>query len=172
MGKGGRPHLATPETCAKIVALVQAGNYIETAAAAAGVVKSTVYSWLKRGAREKRRVAKSPRCKIRKRELPFVEFSNAVERAQGESESADVMLIAKASEKHWQAAAWRLERKFSKRWGRKDSLAHTGGGKKDTPIKVQHEHGLTDDQADLIKRKVFGMNDEPDDETETSDTNE
>ncbi|NLJ75865.1 MAG: hypothetical protein GX325_01220, partial [Peptococcaceae bacterium] len=52
----------------KIVTAIRAGNYIETAAAYAGIHKSTLYDWLKRGEREKQRVAKNPRYRIKKDE--------------------------------------------------------------------------------------------------------
>lgn len=106
--KGGRPTKLNPELQEKICQAIRAGNYIETAAAYAGVNKSTLYDWLKRGGR-----AKSGKYK---------EFSNAVEKALAEAEVRDVFIIGKAAEENWQAAAWRLERKFPERWGRKERL--------------------------------------------------
>lgn len=124
-----RPTKLTLETQNKIIVAIKAGNYIETAAAYAGINKSTLYDWLKRGEREKQRVEKNPRYKIRKKERPFVGFSNAVEKALAEAEIRDVALIAKAAEEQWHAAAWRLERKFPDRWGRRKldvDVKHSG----------------------------------------------
>jgi len=118
MNKGGRPTKLTRELQEEICRVIRAGNYIETAAAYAGINKSTLYDWLKRGAREKERLRNNPRAKVRKSEQPYVEFSNAVEKALADSEVRDVMIIGKAAEENWQAAAWRLERKFKERWGR------------------------------------------------------
>ena len=124
---GGRPTKLNIDTHNKIISAIRAGNYIETAAAYAGIDKSTLYDWLKRGEREKQRVAQNPRYKIRKSEEPYVEFSNAVEKALAEAEVRDVAIIAKAAEEQWQAAAWRLERKFPDRWGRKKlDIEHSG----------------------------------------------
>jgi len=106
----GRPTKLTPELQRKITDAIRAGNYMETAAAYAGIHKDTLYAWLKRGARDK-----SPKS-------PYRQFSDAVEKALAEAEVRDVALIAKAAEKEWQAAAWRLERKFPDRWGRKDRV--------------------------------------------------
>lgn len=119
MGKGGRPTKLTPELQDEICKVIRSGNYIETAAAFAGINKTTLYDWMKRGAREKERIEKNPRAKIRKTEEPFVEFSNAIEKALAHAEIRDVAIIGKAAEENWQAAAWRLERKFPERWGRK-----------------------------------------------------
>lgn len=124
---GGRPTKLNIDTHNKIISVIRAGNYIETAAAYAGIDKSTLYDWLKRGEREKQRVAQNPRCNIRKSEKPYVEFSNAVEKALAEAEVRDVAIIDKAAEDQWQAAAWRLERKFPDRWGRKRlDVEHSG----------------------------------------------
>lgn len=124
---GGRPTKLNIDTHNKIISAIRAGNYIETAAAYAGIDKSTLYDWLKRGEREKQRVAQNPRYNIRKSEKPYVEFSNAVEKALAEAEVRDVAIIAKAAEEQWQAAAWRLERKFPDRWGRKRlDIEHSG----------------------------------------------
>ncbi len=117
-----RPTKLNFDTHNKIITAIRAGNYIETAAAYAGVNKSTLYEWLKRGEREKQRVAENSRYRIRKSEKPYVEFSNAVEKALAEAEIRDVAIIAKAAKEQWQAAAWRLERKFPDRWGRKDKV--------------------------------------------------
>lgn len=103
--KPGRPEKLTPELQQKIVDAIRMGAYIETAAAYAGINKSTLYDWMRRGAR-----AKSGKYK---------EFSNAIEKALAESEMRDLAVIAKASRENWQAAAWRLERKFPDRWGRR-----------------------------------------------------
>lgn len=104
----GRPLKLTEDLQRKIVEAIRAGNYIETAAAYAGVNKSTIYDWLKRGARGDG--------------AEFVSFSNAVEKALAEAEMRDVLIIGNAAKENWQAAAWRLERKFPERWGRKDRM--------------------------------------------------
>jgi len=45
-----------------------------------------------------------------------------------ESEVWALQVITKAAaEGNWQAAAWRLERKHPKRWGRQDKVEHTVG---------------------------------------------
>lgn len=118
----GRPTKLTSEVQHRIVQAIQAGNYMETAAAYAGINKTTLYDWLRRGAREKERLEKNSRARMRKAEAPYVKFSNAVEKALAEAEMRDVMIIGKAAAEQWQAAAWRLERKFPQRWGRRVAI--------------------------------------------------
>lgn len=114
----GRPTILTEELQKRITDVIRAGNYIETAAAYAGINKTTLYDWMKRGAAEQKRVHETGR-KPQKKELPFLEFSNAVEKALAESEIRDVTRIGDASRSDWKAAAWRLERKFPQKWGKK-----------------------------------------------------
>lgn len=111
---GGRPTKLNDALIVKICDAIRGGNYIEVAAAYAGINKDTLYRWLKMGARSKRQT-------IHRR------FSDAVEKALADSEVRDVLLIANAAKTQWQAAAWRLERKNFKRWGRKDRVELTGG---------------------------------------------
>ena len=101
----GRPTKIGPEVTERILMMIRAGNYLETAAAHAGIAKVTLFDWLRRGGRESSGV--------------YREFRDAVDKALADAEIHDVLLIGKACEKQWQAAAWRLERKFPGRWGRK-----------------------------------------------------
>jgi transposase len=101
----GRPTKLTPEVQKRIIDALRAGNYVETAAAYAGIGRQTLYDWLHRGAKEGKGA--------------YHEFHEAVEKALAESEVRDVALIAKAAEAQWQAAAWRLERRAPERWGKR-----------------------------------------------------
>ena len=104
----GRPKLE-PATTQRVVDLIRAGNYLEVAATAAGIHRSTLYRWMRHGRDQKR-------GRYRK-------FLSQVEKAQAEAESRDVALIAKAASEDWRAAAWRLERKAPRRYGPRVQLA-------------------------------------------------
>jgi transposase len=142
---GGRPTKLTPDIQVKIVDALKMGNYIETAAALAGINKTSIYEWLKRGARELERVENNPNARIRKEEEPFVKFSNAVQKAQAESEQRDLLIIAKAGQTDWKASAWRLERKYPQRWGRKERL--------DFEAKVTQEN--INREETIIEQRIF-----------------
>src|SRR5690554_1753534 len=154
-----RPTKLTPKLQDEILKVIRSGNYIETACAYVGINKSTFYDWLKRGAREKDRLAKNPRAKVRKSEKPYVDFSNAVEKALAHAEIRDVAIIGKAAEENWQAAAWRLERKFTERWGRKEKYALEHTGKDGGPIETSHTEqidlsNLTDKELEQLERII------------------
>ena len=103
-----RPKL-DPAVTQRIVDLMRAGNFIDVAATAAGVHRTTLHRWLRLGREQKR-------GKYRK-------FAEAVDRAQAESESRDVALIAKAASEDWRASAWRLERKAPRRYGQRVQIS-------------------------------------------------
>jgi len=105
------------EKIKQIVEAVRAGNFIETAAAFAGLSKQTLYNWLKEGMRERDRRENGEKPD-RTKDM-YVKFSIDIEQAMAEAEMRDVEIITKAAEQQWQAAAWRLERKYPDRWGRK-----------------------------------------------------
>lgn len=121
LNRGAGETLWTQELQDRIVGLIRAGNYAEVAARACGIAKKTFYDWLQRGGRG---------------EEPFTGLAHAVEDATAQAEARDVAQIGKASEQHWQAAAWRLERKNPKRWGRKDGLEITGNEEKPVAVTV------------------------------------
>ena len=100
-----------PELQNRIITYIKAGSYIETAEAAAGICKDTLYDWLRRGANG---------------EEPFGGFSDAVQRALAEAEIRDLARIDKAAEMQWQAAAWKLERRNPRMWGRREYQELTG----------------------------------------------
>lgn len=99
----GRPTSLTPEVAEIIVDAMRAGNFLETAAALAGVSVSSVRNWIRAGNHDT-----TPK---------LAEFAKDVRQARAQAEIADLNHIRK--DPSWQAAAWRLERRHPKRWGRR-----------------------------------------------------
>jgi hypothetical protein len=104
---GGRPTKLTPERQTMIVDAIRGGVPPETAAAYAGIDESTFYRWLRRGRGE------DP-------EPLYATFAAEVQTALAEWEIRDVLLIGDAARGDWRAAAWRLERRLPKRYGRRE----------------------------------------------------
>ncbi len=132
----GRPKLE-PATTQRVVELIRAGNYLEVAATAAGIHRSTLYRWMRHGRDQKR-------GRYRK-------FLNQVEKAQAEAESRDVALIAKAASEDWRAAAWRLERKAPRRYGPGVQLAVQ---QELDAVLGRLEKGLPPDQYDKVLQLI------------------
>lgn len=95
--RGGVPTKRTPENLQKIVQAIKLGATYELAAAYAGMHYDTFNEWRK----------------------DDPDFSEAIKQAEGQ---AAVLLLAKieqaATDGNWQAAAWKLERRYPKMYGR------------------------------------------------------
>lgn len=149
--RAGAPAKLTTELHERIISLVRGGNYVETAAQASGITPGTLHDWIKRGGRNDPADGGI-----------YPKFSKAIEKAVGESEARDVLTIGKAAERQWQAAAWRLERKNFKKWGRKDHVEIAGD--QDKPLRTRHEisvrlQRLSDEELETLaalQRKALG----------------
>ena len=102
----------TPAVQKKITDAIAGGNYNVVAAQFAGIGQSTFYLWLEQGEN-----AQSGKKR---------EFWEAVKDAEARAETRNVLLIERAADTQWQAAAWMLERKHYDRWGRKERHELTG----------------------------------------------
>jgi transposase len=95
----------TDELAARLVQLVKAGNYLETAATSCGVEPPVLLRWLALG--------HDPSSQGRFRRL-----REQVDAARADAEARNVAIIATAARDHWQAAAWLLERQYPDKWAR------------------------------------------------------
>lgn len=128
----GRPTKFTEEVRAKILLAVRGGNYIETAAAYAGINKDTFYNWMN--------IAESPDAP-----KEYSEFYDAIKEARAMAEVRSVALIGDAANGGaWQAAAWYLERSYPARFGR-TRIEVTGADS--GPVRVEVD-------ADALEAKV------------------
>jgi hypothetical protein len=116
--KLGRQTKLTKDLQARIVQVLEAGNYIEAACDYVGIGISTYHQWIERG--EKR--GSRPSDQI------YVEFVDAVKRARSQAEILSVARIRKAAQDgEWTADAWYLERSHPERWGRHvNKVEHSG----------------------------------------------
>lgn len=139
--KVGRPTDFTPELGEEIAKFVAAGNYIEVAAVAAGIARSTFFKWFRQGVRD-RRAGKDTELAV---------FSDAIKTAEARAEARDVVTIGTAARRQWQAAAWRLERKYPKRWARTER--HEVSGRDGGPVDmraVRDYSALSEDQLEAL----------------------
>lgn len=137
----GRPTKFTPDRTQKIIDALRGGNYRSTACQYAGINYQTFLNWLT--------IAKGPDAPPE-----YVDFLEAVEKAEADAEVARVALIAKASQDvmdedgelvakgSWQAAAWHLERSHPERWGRREASKVEISGPDGGPISVQAALGV------------------------------
>jgi len=131
--KMGRRTKLTPDLQDRLLGLIRQGNYIDTACKLVGLDRTVIYDWLKRGSKD------DP-------EEPYTSFALAFWEAEGEAEKNVLAIIDKAAAVDWKAAAWKIERRWPERWGRKDRLQAEVTGKDGAEIKVSF-----DDISDAMK---------------------
>jgi hypothetical protein len=108
-----RPTKYTPETVQKLTQAIELGATYELACNYAGIEYSTFSKW-----------------KLNKPELV-----DAVRLAEGKAAVKWLAKIEAAAADHWQAAAWKLERRYPQDYGRTvQEQQHTG--KDGTPFEI------------------------------------
>jgi hypothetical protein len=147
---GRRPGL-TEEIQKNICDALTQGNYQDDAARYAGIAESTYYKWISRGMDERNRVEDGGKPDTK--EVMYVEFVEAVEKARANASVRNVMLVQRAAQDHWQAAAWWLERSFPKKWGRKERHEVTGVDGESIQVSVSSAQLEAKVQSILTKRK-------------------
>jgi len=105
-----------------IVKLLEAGNTIEDTMGYLGLSERSYYIWKKAG---RKLEIKIERGEIDEKSLDdhdqmYLHFFQETKRAERAPLVRNVAIIQKAAAKQWQAAAWYLERRDHKNWGRKD----------------------------------------------------
>jgi len=105
--EGGAPVKLTEERQLRICEAIRAGVRPEAAAVYCGVSARSYYRWMQLG-----RAADADPI--------YEEFVAAVEVALAEWEARDVLLIGEAAKTDWHAAAWRLERRLPKVYGKRE----------------------------------------------------
>lgn len=156
----GRPTKFTPETRQKILTALSNGNTYEASAQYGGVTYTLFREWIKQGEQET--------------EGEFLEFLEAVKKAEAQAEVASIARIRSAASgqrviksetvrvtpdgeqitereyqyvpPQWQADAWFLERRRPQDWARRERHEHTG--KDGQPI--EHKHSVFQEAARLI----------------------
>lgn len=126
----GRPPKLTAELSEALCADARRGLYLEEVAALHGLAKTTLYKWLRQGARE--------------HEGPYADFSHALKKAMAEADAKDLdRLSAAAAAGAWQAAAWRLERRNPRQYS----------------LRVRQEVAAAQEQLLRAARKVLSATD-------------
>lgn len=131
----GRPPVLTEALTNQVAQLVAAGNYAEVAAASVGISRSTLFLWLREGARIRTKLEAFDTDEaydqawdaLTPHEQAQADFSVAIEKANAEWETVAVLRVNKAgADGAWQADMTRLERRKPKQWGRREAVEVSG----------------------------------------------
>jgi len=108
----GAPNKLTDDRHALIIECLRKGYSMEATAALAGVVKSTIYRWLR---------------KAKEGDEYYGPFLMAMQEASAQFEGEAIDAIVGAGKNGtWQAYAWMMERKHPERWGKRNVTRHEG----------------------------------------------
>lgn len=94
-GRTGRPSDLTPELIERISPFLRAGNLVETACAAAGISRESLYDWLRTGAAAARKTGR-----LTEHQARCLHFSDTVARLQAEATVTEVAGITAAGRQH------------------------------------------------------------------------
>lgn len=117
---GEMDSILEPNIAKMICHAIRIGSCPEVAAESVGINRQTLVEWLKRGTEALAREDPNDRL--------YIKFALEVRRALAAAETRDLKRIDNAADKHWQAAAWKLERRTFERWGPKHRQEITGPG--------------------------------------------
>lgn len=132
----GRPSLYEPELVERILENIRWGMYVNEAALAAGVSKSTLHRW--------------------REEHPG--FAEEVEIARAQAEQRHIRIIKRAADNgDWHASAFWLERSFPDRWGRRARLELTGAD--DGPVEISVSREVFESAASRFSDRVVRLAD-------------
>ena len=117
----GRPSKLTPKLIESISESIASGMPFNHAAVAAGVSERAFHTYQRQGKEDEEAGVDSI----------FLQFLQAMKKAEAQAIQKNLDIITKASVDHWQAAAWILERRHPQEFGRRTRL----------------EHGMADDES-------------------------
>ena len=109
----------TPEQIAAIAAIVERGNFAQSAAKIIGIRGGTWSRWLKRG-RDVLEAMDVQGYEPSEADIPYIELVSAVDHAQAKADDHHLSNIHRAGKTQWQASAWYLERRDPQNWGRRE----------------------------------------------------
>lgn len=150
-GRGRPPSKPSKKLTDDIAELIFRGNYVETACAIHCVNRKTMLEWMKRGHKE----GEAPE---------YAYFLLTVGQAMAAAEKRDLDVIDGVAQgtpvkdhtgrkvwrqPNWSAAAWRLERRHPKKWGRKVNVDMEDDSKdKESAFKDQSLNSIIADALD------------------------
>lgn len=103
-----RPTKLTPEVEEKFLNAVRTGNYLEVAAAYAGIAKPTLFAWMRRGRSSSRGL--------------YHDFVEKLDKANAAAEAVAVSNLMRHGRDDYRAITFFLERRFNDRWGQKSQM--------------------------------------------------
>jgi len=117
------------EVIDKICKMLLIGASVEIASSAGGISGSTFSTWMKK-------------AETAAPSSIFTHFRNKVNKALAQAEVRDIARVDMAGENDWRAAAWKLERRTSDRWAKKETQQLEVSGRDGNPIEIHQKKAV------------------------------
>lgn len=141
----GRPTKLNAGTQSKIEQAIRMGATYDLACKYAGISYTTLRNWINRAEAELERVANNSRARIRQDERAYIDLLEAIQKAEGDAAIGWLAKIEKAAnDGSWQAAAWKLERRYPADYNR-NRTEITGADGESLQITIAFKDTLSDD---------------------------
>lgn len=164
----GRPDKLEPHRAERIIELLRAGNFRETAARASGVHDATFHRWMERGEKAQedfdRQLREHPDREptIEASEQKYRDFRKACIEAETHAELDMVARFQLGAVKDWKAAENFLSRRYKDRWAKTTNI-EVGG-------EVTHLHQLDSTRKVLAQRiEAIALEGQAEDDDPTAD---
>lgn len=148
----GRPTCLTPAKLENLINAVRLNMPLEYAAAYAGIAKSTLFRWLREGARLGERLEAGDA--LTDEQLGFVQFSDSMKSATAQVIAEHLQNIDGEARSSWQAAAWMLERRHPEHFALRVKQDHSFGSPEDAAQLLAEVTGVS---ADVILDVLRGQ---------------
>jgi len=130
----------TEELIPIIKSEISEGNYVSVVCQAHGINRTSFYDWKNRGEKGKSGI--------------YRDFYEAIEEATAKAEQKYVGVIKDAANSGvWTAAAWWLERRYPDRWGKREKVDVTSGGKQINTLDLKN---LSNDELAILEKILGG----------------
>lgn len=128
-----------------IIDLIRAGMRPSTAAQAAGMGKSTISNWIKRGLEEQYKIENG--AEPTPLEAPYLKFVQDMVKAEAEAQAGLVVSwFREARQGDWKAAQAFLAKRWPDEWGDSNTLRLEVSGANGGPIQSEIRHSTVDDE--------------------------
>lgn len=131
------PAVCDHEIVSEVLYRLEKGNYLDTAANCAGIEPDQLSYWLEAG--------------VRGESKEYRKFLIAARRAVAKAEANLVETIEEEAQDDWRAAAFILERRHSRKWGKKTNVKFEDDGASDPKV-IEHRQNVADQVKDKSKR--------------------
>lgn len=137
---GRKDKRADEQFVANLCQALRSGNTKKNSCLLAGCSETQLYKWLR-----------DPDCEIEG--TLANQFAESIKKSMAEAQNRNIVLIQKAAQTNWTAAAWYLERSDPENWGKREKHEVSGPDGKPIETIAITERALDDANLETVLQK-------------------